>query len=316
MTAASQPVLDDEHGLMVYRTEPTPRFVSVGATILKLSAQGARLRTALAAAVKRRERVTEREEVAYNLFSASFFDSSPDARLILLVMAVESLLHPADRSAAARSHVARLIETTHASTELDAQERDSLVGSLRWLQKESITASGTELVRATLGDRTYGEESAAGFGRVRTLCGASSFTVRYHGPPVMQWDGAQQILRSWSRTYCQARSVTSTSNNRMNPHAILRVRGTSKQPKRSAKWKRGSLRLGSAAGASGTPWRPAGRRLGRTCGSSLARWHRERYGVAVGGSNEPFEVSRWLGRRACSPRARALRGAVRRGSRR
>jgi hypothetical protein len=145
---------------MVYRAESSPRFFSVGGATLKLSAQGVRLRSALAVAVKQRESVNEREEVAYNLFAASCFDSSPDARLISLVTAVESLLHLADRSAAARSHVARLIEATHASTELDSKERDSLVGGLRWLQKESITAGGTELVRASLGDRTYGEESA------------------------------------------------------------------------------------------------------------------------------------------------------------
>jgi hypothetical protein len=153
-----RPLLDDEHGLMVYRADPPPRFSSVGAVTPKLSPQGTRVSKALGAAVRQRQPVSEREEVAYNLFAASFFDSSPDARLISLVMAIESLLDPAVRSDAACSHVERLIKTTSAATELDRKERDSLIGSLRWLRQESIRASGAKLVRAALGGRTYGEE--------------------------------------------------------------------------------------------------------------------------------------------------------------
>src|SRR5262249_31096470 len=98
---SGRPLLDDEHGLMVYRTEPPPRFFSAGPATMKLSAQGTRFSKALEAAVRQRQLVSEREEIAYNLFAASGFESSPDARLISLVMAIESLLDPADRSDAA-----------------------------------------------------------------------------------------------------------------------------------------------------------------------------------------------------------------------
>jgi hypothetical protein len=145
---------------MVYQSEPSPRLVNVGAATLKLTVQEVRLRTALEAALRQRRLVTEQESIAYDLFAASFFDASPDARLISLVIAIETLLQPVDRGAATRAHVQRLIEETRAATELESKDRNSLVGSLRWMLRESITATGAKLVRTNLGHRTYGEYSA------------------------------------------------------------------------------------------------------------------------------------------------------------
>lgn len=154
-----RPVLDDEHGLMFHKAEPTPRFVSVGAPTLKVSAQLDRLRVAVGAALRLAQAVTDQERIAYDLFSASYFDASPDARLISLVSALETLIDPPERSPAARSHVESLIGATREAT-LSSGERDSLISSLRWLLKESITATGAHFVRTRLGDRSYGDHPA------------------------------------------------------------------------------------------------------------------------------------------------------------
>lgn len=158
--ASGRPVLDDEHGLMVYPAEPPPRFVSVGAPTIKLSAQLDRLRAAMSAALDQADELTEQERIAYDLFAASFFDSSPDARLISLVTAVETLIDPPQRSSAARAHVESLITATKDAGTLTSRERDSLLGKLGDLRRESISATGREFVGNRLGDRTYGDQPA------------------------------------------------------------------------------------------------------------------------------------------------------------
>jgi hypothetical protein len=80
----------------------------------------------------------------------------------MLTMAVETLLDPQSRSDAAKAHVRAMIEATDANTILTQSERNSLEGSLTWLQDESIGQAGRRLAR-TLEPRTYGGKAPAAF---------------------------------------------------------------------------------------------------------------------------------------------------------
>ena len=78
------------------------------------------------------------------------------------MMAVESLLELEFRPEAAQQHVEALISYTSAATELTSDDKSSIVGSLRWLMKESIGQAGRKLAR-TLGDRRYVDKKPADF---------------------------------------------------------------------------------------------------------------------------------------------------------
>lgn len=157
--ADGRPVLHDEHGLIVYPSEPRPRLGSVLPPTLKLSLDPDRLRRAISEAAGHDPAIEGQEAIAYHLFAASRFESSADARLISLVMALETLITPVDRSRPAVEHVDRLIDCTRSAAGVDKEERDSIVSALKGLRKESISAAGRRLVEV-LGDRTYGGLSA------------------------------------------------------------------------------------------------------------------------------------------------------------
>ncbi|WP_438294182.1 hypothetical protein [Streptomyces sp. HUAS TT7] len=102
------------------------------------------------------------ERLAFDLYSASFFQPSADSRLLMLTMAIETLLDLQPRSDAAKAHVTALIEATEANVDLTRSERESLRGSLKWLRDESIGQAGRRLAR-TLEPRTYLDKSPAAF---------------------------------------------------------------------------------------------------------------------------------------------------------
>jgi hypothetical protein len=155
-----RPLLDDLPGLMVYPTVPPPMFSVVGGVDLIQGHAPWRFEQTLHAAGRTLEPPTDRERLAFDLFGASRFENSASARLFTLVMAVEAMLSPPDRSAAASAHVRRLIAMTEDEQSLATSERASLLGSLRWLEKESITKAGRLLMAERLPARHYGDQSA------------------------------------------------------------------------------------------------------------------------------------------------------------
>ncbi len=157
--ATGRPALDDVHGLMVFPEDPKPWLLSVGSITAKMSAQEDRLRVALEAALEEHEVLGEDERIAYDLYAASFFDSSADSRLITLVTAVETMVTPIARTAKATEHVEGLIVATRESRALAEDDRASLISGLRELRNKSITASGVDFLNARLGERKYGDES-------------------------------------------------------------------------------------------------------------------------------------------------------------
>jgi hypothetical protein len=134
----------DEPGLTLFDDEARPMVV-----VRTSSAWAGRAPSALIEAVKRVRQanaaLTPLEQTAFELYSSSFAAASTDARFIVLMMAVETLIDPHPRGAAVVTHVDALIDLTRRSG-LPQEEIDSLTGSLRSMQKQSISQAGKRLM--------------------------------------------------------------------------------------------------------------------------------------------------------------------------
>ena len=133
-------VLNDVHDTMVYECEPLPLFVLTSADAV-VGKPSDKLRANVESAMKLGYRLSSRQELAYELYSASFSQTYAEARFILLSMAVETMISPDPRDEAVREHVQRLISETRRA-DLPDSEIESLTGSLAWLLHESIGQAG------------------------------------------------------------------------------------------------------------------------------------------------------------------------------
>ncbi len=155
-------ILNDVHGLMLYQSDPPPAFVSMSFKGIR-RVSGTAFEQLFSQGFEKQVNHSDTEEIAFRLFNASFFQRLADARLLLLVMAIESLLEPIPRTPAARAHVESMIQATKEAESLSREEKDSLLGSLSWLKVESIRRTGRQLAEDRLGDREYGGKKAADF---------------------------------------------------------------------------------------------------------------------------------------------------------
>jgi hypothetical protein len=145
-------VLNDVHGTMTFECEPAPVFAGWQIEVM-IGRAAESLRRAIEVALSTGHAMTRRQQLAYDLFGGSFFTTSADARFVMLMMAVETLIEPKPRTDEVRRHVQGVIEATEQSG-LDADEIRSIIGSLRWLLQESIRRAGQRLARS-LGNRRY-----------------------------------------------------------------------------------------------------------------------------------------------------------------
>lgn len=106
-------MVNDVHGLQVYE-EPRPYFARTEVTPVK-GIQDERLLNAVAVAVELGAVMPERDQLAYDLYSAATAEPSADARFALLMMAIETMLDLEPRSDEVRNHVDRLIAETEVS---------------------------------------------------------------------------------------------------------------------------------------------------------------------------------------------------------
>jgi len=155
------PVLGDLPGVQGFVDQPGLRCVASNAEGCKRPSEE-RNRLVLTEAARLNEPLKGPERLAFDLYSGSFFQPSADSRLLMLTMAVETLLDLHPRSDAASTHVTAKMEATEANTGLTQPERESLRGSLKWLQDESIGQAGRRLAR-TLEPRMYGDKAPAAF---------------------------------------------------------------------------------------------------------------------------------------------------------
>jgi hypothetical protein len=147
-------IINDNLGLTVYETFPTPLFVAWPVTFT-LGHKPERFEMIFKFIENLSLEFSERERISVELFNASFFVESTDARLICLVMAVEALIEPNERIEVARKHVEELISATKTNSGLDTKDRAAFESSLKGLLRESIGQAGKRLACERLEGREY-----------------------------------------------------------------------------------------------------------------------------------------------------------------
>lgn len=138
---------NDSWDLMVFPSEPAPVFIGASGVGLTVRAPAEAALAGLTASTLVDQPV---DEVAFDLYGASARVSHvADARLVLLVMAVERLAVRKQRPAETRAHLDRLVQMTLDAPKLDAQERGNLSNALRSLKSESTGSAIRRLMGGT-----------------------------------------------------------------------------------------------------------------------------------------------------------------------
>jgi hypothetical protein len=152
----------DVDGLSVYPSDPNLLFVNLSGGPFVTVTSPDRFQAAFRSALEQGRPLTCRERIAFNLFSASYFQPKDDTRFLLQIMAVEALIEQEPKSDEAIAYVTDFIAKINASPLAD-HEKSSLIGSLGLLQKESITQAGRRLATRILGQKLYNGKPAPTF---------------------------------------------------------------------------------------------------------------------------------------------------------
>jgi hypothetical protein len=181
------PVRADRLGIDVYESEEGLRFVSqdMNLEILKnVDTFIEHMRQTLSAPLG----LSEKQMLAAELYSVSFFDGSFRSRFITLVTAIEALLEPPLRSNEIQGFVK---ETKTKANELvaDALIKQALISNLERLRYDSIGQTGRALAERLLGDKEYEGLKA---GRFFSLCYSVRSEIVHNGKIP---DPASDLLR-------------------------------------------------------------------------------------------------------------------------
>lgn len=161
-SSAGQPALNDIHGLMVYPSEPRPVLLGTGSITGIRGALGERVRATILHGHAIGVTIDPEYRLAYDLFSAAAIEGAPDARLMMLMMALETIISQEPRPQESIDHIMTLRDITADSTKLAAGEKHSLDRILQELVRESVGKAGRRLAK-TLGKRRYMDESPVEF---------------------------------------------------------------------------------------------------------------------------------------------------------
>jgi hypothetical protein len=160
-TASEFLVANETFGIMVF-PDDVPVLVSSASATGYAGTPPERFTRALVAAQTSND-MTTRERLAFDLYSAADFVSSrPEARFVLLMMALEALIEVDARGPHAQEHIDALIRLTEEVATLDRDEADSLKNALRSLKRESVRHAGRRLI-AALDGRHYDGKTALTF---------------------------------------------------------------------------------------------------------------------------------------------------------
>ncbi len=99
-------------------------------------------------------KLSDKEILALELYGASHYEKSERASFLTLILALESLLEPKKRSNKTINHVKLLKEQTKCA-DIPENERNSILGSLEWLNSESISQGIKRMVNTFLKDKEY-----------------------------------------------------------------------------------------------------------------------------------------------------------------
>jgi hypothetical protein len=120
-----QRVLNDVHGLKAFESGSNTKFAAFSTDAIVVKNIDS-IVEALRLAEKDAGLVSETHRLAYDLFSASFFQPSPDSRFLMLMMAIETLIDLSPRSEAVANHVRSLIHLTSESPQLPRNDKAAI----------------------------------------------------------------------------------------------------------------------------------------------------------------------------------------------
>ena len=147
------PVRDQVHGLDVYELLDGIKFVSTQVDPQRQIDAPTALQ-AMSVWYERDCRLSDKQELAIELFCASGFDKPYRSRFLTLMISLEALFEPSSRPDDVRALISVLEQTTEDSS-ISPTQKASLLGSLRWLRTESIGQVGHRTARQLLGDGHY-----------------------------------------------------------------------------------------------------------------------------------------------------------------
>jgi len=146
--------LNDVHGLMIYENAENVSLV-LAQSGFQWGPSKERLIKVFKHALIHPRKLTAQEKVCLELFNASFFQGSPDARLLLLMGGLEALMEPEKKSTAISNHIDGFLSLTNESKKLTQDEKSQLKGALRQLKNESFRQAGRKFVAQQLSSKIY-----------------------------------------------------------------------------------------------------------------------------------------------------------------
>jgi hypothetical protein len=148
------PVRNDIHGIDVYEHVEKQMFVKVeGKGTLSKSLP--KLIDTFRREYLNSRRLREKQVLACEIYTSSFFDGSPRSRFITLVTAIEALLDPPKRSAEVQALVTEFVDTTNQQSMIDEPTKASIIGSLDNVRCQSIGQAGRTLACRLLPDQYF-----------------------------------------------------------------------------------------------------------------------------------------------------------------
>jgi hypothetical protein len=155
-------MVNDVHGISVYDEEYPISCVSVSSPALYNPREMNFFIDELCKLISTPRRVNSKIRLAIELLTSSYFEKSARSRFLTLISAAEALLEPDDRS----DNVKLLIDElrNHAkSWNICDTEKSSILGSLNWLYKDSISQALRKMADNHLSEKTYDSMSSREF---------------------------------------------------------------------------------------------------------------------------------------------------------
>jgi hypothetical protein len=155
------PVRQDLHGIDVYEHVEKLKFVSFNAKA-KLGKNPNKLVDTFKREYLNNRLFTEKQLLAGEIYTSSFFDVSARSRFITLVTAVEALLEQPKRSDDVETLVEEFKDKTRQSM-VDETTKASIIGGLERLKNQSIGQAGRELSNQLLPKELFDGQASADF---------------------------------------------------------------------------------------------------------------------------------------------------------
>jgi hypothetical protein len=156
------PLRNDRHGIDVYEHVEKLGFVNFNAKGT-LGKDPPRLIDTFQREYLNSRQLTEKQVLACEIYTSSFFDGSPRSRFITLVTEIEALLEPQKRPDKIQALVTLFKDTTEQQSGIDEPTKASIIGSLERLQYSSIRQAGSTLACRLLPEQSYNGQSSGDF---------------------------------------------------------------------------------------------------------------------------------------------------------